>query len=249
MRTWIGAIALMAAILTLGSPATHAAETPAAKPQKAEASPPAAQRDKTSYSIGLDVGRNIKGTGADLNVDMIIKGIRDAFGNQKPMYSDEERAAAMAAFQAEVQQRRQQAMQAAGEQNRKAGEAFLVENKKKPGVITLPDGLQYRIVKEGAGKKPVETDTVEVQYRGTLINGTEFDSSYKRGRPATFTLGGIIPGWREALKLMPVGSKWELYIPPQLAYGERGAGGQIGPNATLIFEVELLAIKEAAAKP
>ena len=248
MRTWIAGVALMAMMLMMGPLALQAAETPAAKPQKAEA-PPAAQRDMASYAIGLDVGRNLKGAGPEINMEMLIKGIRDAFGNQKPMFSDEERTAAMTAFQAEVQQKRQQAMQAAGEQNKKAGAAFLAENKKKPGVVTLPDGLQYRILKEGAGKKPTETDTVEVQYRGTLLNGTEFDSSYKRGQPATFALGGIIPGWREALTRMPVGSKWELYIPPQLAYGERGAGGLIGPNATLIFEVELLGIKEAAAKP
>jgi FKBP-type peptidyl-prolyl cis-trans isomerase FklB len=136
-----------------------------------------------------------------------------------------------------------QATAAAGEENKKAGEAFLAQNKGKQGVVTLPSGLQYKILKAGNGKKPTENDTVECNYRGTLINGTEFDSSYRRGQPATFGVGQVIPGWREALQLMPVGSKWELYVPPDLAYGERGAGRDIGPNSTLVFEVELLGIQ------
>ena len=127
--------------------------------------------------------------------------------------------------------------------NQKEGVAFMDENKTKEGVVTLSSGLQYKILKASSGKKPVETDTVECHYRGTLINGTEFDSSYRRGEPAAFPVSGVIPGWTEALKLMPVGSKWQLFIPPQLAYGAQGAGRDIGPDATLIFEVELLAIK------
>jgi FKBP-type peptidyl-prolyl cis-trans isomerase FklB len=134
-------------------------------------------------------------------------------------------------------------MAKAAEDNRKAGESFLAENKKKEGVVTLPSGLQYKVLKAGDGKKPTDADTVECHYRGTLINGTEFDSSYLTGQPATFKIAGVIPGWREALKLMPVGSKWQLFVPSQLAYGARGKGGSIGPNAALIFEVELLAIK------
>jgi FKBP-type peptidyl-prolyl cis-trans isomerase len=134
-------------------------------------------------------------------------------------------------------------MKEAGEANKKEGDTFLATNKTKPGVVTLPDGLQYKIIKEGTGPKPTATDTVTVNYRGTLIDGKEFDSSYKRGEPATFPVGGVIKGWTEALQLMPVGSKWELYIPSDLAYGARGAGADIGPNSTLIFEVELLSIK------
>ena len=128
-------------------------------------------------------------------------------------------------------------------ENKKEGTAFLARNKTKQGVVTLPSGLQYKILKAGNGKKPVGADTVECHYRGTLINGTEFDSSYRRGQAASFPVSGVIPGWTEALKLMPVGSKWQLFIPPQLAYGAQGSGRDIGPDATLIFEVELLAIK------
>jgi FKBP-type peptidyl-prolyl cis-trans isomerase FklB len=128
-------------------------------------------------------------------------------------------------------------------ESKKEGDAFLAENKQKEGVVTLPSGLQYKIIKAGEGKKPKQEDTVVCHYRGTLINGTEFDGTHGPGEPATFKVTGVVPGWREALKLMPVGSKWQLFIPPVLAYGERGAGATIGPNATLIYEVELLAIK------
>jgi FKBP-type peptidyl-prolyl cis-trans isomerase FklB len=134
-------------------------------------------------------------------------------------------------------------MAKAAEDNKKAGESFLAENKKKEGVVTLPSGLQYKVLKAGDGKKPTDTDTVECNYRGTHIDGTEFDSSYRTGQPATFKVAGVIPGWREALKLMPVGSKWQIFVPSQLAYGTRGKPGSVGPNAALIFEVELLAIK------
>jgi FKBP-type peptidyl-prolyl cis-trans isomerase FklB len=158
----------------------------------------------------------------------------------------------MMAVQAEYRQQQQERMQQLGAANKTEGETFLAANKAKDGVVTLPSGLQYKILKAGAGPKPAATDTVTVNYRGTLINGTEFDSSYKRGQPATFGVTGVIKGWTEALQLMPVGSKWQLFIPADLAYGERGAGADIAPNATLIFEVELLSIKapeKAAEKP
>ena len=146
--------------------------------------------------------------------------------------------------QNDLRKKQQEKMQVMGEANKKEGEAFLATNKAKQGVVTLPSGLQYKILKEGTGPKPTATDSVVCNYRGTLINGTEFDSSYKRGQPATFPVVGVIKGWTEALQLMPVGSKWQLVIPSSLAYGERGAGGDIGPNATLIFEVELMSIQE-----
>jgi FKBP-type peptidyl-prolyl cis-trans isomerase FklB len=149
----------------------------------------------------------------------------------------------MRTFQAELRQRQAVARTKAAEDNKKQGNAFLAENKTKEGVVTLPSGLQYKILKAGGGKTPTDADTVECHYRGTLLNGTEFDSSHLTGKPATIKVTAVIPGWKEALKLMPVGSKWQLFIPPQLAYGERGAGHEIGPNATLLFEVELLAIK------
>src|SRR5271169_989304 len=152
----------------------------------------------------------------------------------------------MVALQADLRKKGEEKMLVQGEANKKQGDAFLAENKTKEGVVTLPSGLQYKILKEGTGPKPTASDTVVTNYRGTLLNGTVFDSSYKRGQPATFGVGQVIKGWTEALQLMPTGSKWQLFIPPALAYGERGAGADIGPNATLIFEVELLSIQEKA---
>jgi FKBP-type peptidyl-prolyl cis-trans isomerase FklB len=150
----------------------------------------------------------------------------------------------MAAFQKEMMAKQQELAKRLGEKNKKEGEAFLSENRKKEGIKALPSGLQYKVVKAGTGKKPKSTDTVTTHYRGTLIDGTEFDSSYRRGQPASFPVSGVIPGWTEALQLMEEGAKWQLFIPPNLAYGERGAGSQIGPNATLIFEIELISIQE-----
>ena len=165
--------------------------------------------------------------------------MRDA----KTLLSDKEAQEVMMTFQKEQMAKLNENARKLGEKNKKEGETFLAENKKKPGVVTLPSGLQYKILKEGTGRNPKATDTVVTHYRGTLLDGKEFDSSYKRGEPATFPLNGVIRGWTEALQLMKPGAKWQLFIPPQLAYGERGAGQDIGPNATLIFEVELIAIK------
>jgi len=157
--------------------------------------------------------------------------------------TEAEAQTALMQLQAEARKKQEEKMQQTGEANQKEGEAFLAANKSKPGVVTLPSGLQYKILKEGTGPKPVATDSVACNYRGTLINGTEFDSSYKRGEATTFPVNGVIKGWTEALQLMPVGSKWQLFISPDLAYGPRGAGADIGPNATLIFEVELVSIQ------
>lgn len=204
------------------------------------------QKEKVSYSIGVDVAKSIKQQGIDLDVDVLLKAVKDVLSAQNLLMTDDEIRKTMATVQAELKQKRMQGMRARtkdAEENRKEGEIFLAENKTKEGVVTLPSGLQYKILKAGDGKKPTEADTVECHYWGTLIDGTEFDSSYRAGQPATFKVTGVIPGWREALKLMPVGSKWQLFIPSQLAYGARGSGRNIGPNATLIFEVELLAIK------
>jgi FKBP-type peptidyl-prolyl cis-trans isomerase len=202
------------------------------------------QKDKVNYGLGVGVARNFKRQGIEVDADVVIKGLRDALSGQKLLMTDEELQKTMTAFQVEMRQKQAAAMKLAAEKNKKEGDAFLAENKTKEGVVTLPSGLQYKILKAGTGKRPTDADTVECNYRGTLIDGSEFDSSYKRNQPATFKIaGGSIPGWSEALKLMPVGSKWQLFIPPQLAYGERGAGDAIGPNATLIVEVELLAIR------
>ncbi len=201
------------------------------------------QKQKLSYAIGVDAARGFKRVGLDIDLDVMIKALRDATSDSKLLMSDEEMRAVMIAYQKEMQQKQAEAAKIAAEKNKKDGDAFLAANKTKEGVVTLASGLQYKILKAGEGKRPTDEDTVEVNYRGTLLDGTEFDSSYKRGKPASFPLKGIIPGWIEALKLMPVGSKWQLFVPPELAYGARGAGREIGPNATLIFEVELLAIK------
>ena len=201
------------------------------------------QKDSVSYSIGMDVGRNLKQQMLDIDPTLLARGIRDIIDSLPPALTEEQVQACMANYQQQVMAKHQDAMKAQGEKNKKEGEAFLASNKTKDGVVTLPDGLQYKILKAGTGKKPTATQTVSVNYRGTLVDGTEFDNSYKKGQPAEFPLTGVIKGWTEALELMPVGSKWQLVIPPDLAWGDRGAGGLIGPNATVVFEVELLEIK------
>ncbi len=201
-------------------------------------------RDKISYSIGMDIGTNFKRQMIDVDPRIMSKGVGDAISGEKPLMTDQEVKEALTALRNELMAKQQDQRKAQGEKNIKEGEAFLAENAKKEGVKTLPDGLQYKVLMEGKGKTPKATDTVTVNYRGTLIDGTEFDSSYKRGEPATFPVNGVIKGWTEALQQMKEGSKWQLFIPSSLAYGERGTqGGPIGPNAVLIFEVELVSIK------
>ncbi len=200
----------------------------------------ATQKDKLSYSFGQQFGKNIdkyvKQLKADLNQEMLIKGIQDALSGEKSLLTEQEMGQAFMIFQ------RQRLRQLANK-NLKKGDAFLAENAKKPGVVTLPSGLQYKIIKPGTGKTPTLTDEVTTHYRGTLLNGTEFDSSYKRHKPATFPVKGVIAGWTEALQLMKEGAKWQLFIPSKLAYGLQGApGGKIGPGATLIFDIELISV-------
>jgi FKBP-type peptidyl-prolyl cis-trans isomerase FklB len=202
------------------------------------------ERDKVSYSIGTDIGQNLKRQSLDINTDALAKGISDAYTGGQAMMTDDEIRDTMATFRKEMMAKQQEMMKSLGEKNKVEGAAFLSENEKKEGVKTLPSGLQYKVIKEGDGAIPSATDKVSVHYKGTLIDGTEFDSSYGRGQPASFPVNGVIKGWTEALQLMKTGSKWNLYIPSELAYGERGAGGKIGPNATLIFEVELLSIEK-----
>ena len=200
------------------------------------------EKDKVSYSIGLNIGNNFKSQSVDINPDILAKGIKDALSGSKPLMTETEIQETMAVFQKEMNAKQAERIKALGEKNKKEGETFLAENKKKDGVKTTASGLQYKIIKAGNGAKPKATDTVTVNYRGTLIDGKEFDSSYKRGEPASFPLNGIIPGWTEALQLMPIGSKWQLFLPSGIAYGEHGSGREIGPNAMLVFEVELLSI-------
>lgn len=192
-------------------------------------------KDKASYAIGLQIGRGLKQQGAEVNPDLIARGLRDAMGPDKPLLSDQEIEETLEKFQEET-------IAQASEKSKREGDAFLAANAKKPGVNTTASGLQYKIVKNGNGQTPTANDMVTTHYRGTLIDGREFDSSYKRGQPASFRVGGVIPGWTEALQMMPVGSKWQLFVPAKLAYGERGVPPVIAPNSTLIFEVELLAV-------
>jgi FKBP-type peptidyl-prolyl cis-trans isomerase len=201
------------------------------------------QKDKESYSLGYKFGQSLKDQRLAIDLDLYSSGLRDALSEKKPLLSQEEIDKTVMDVQNRVMAARQKELQGQSEMNLAAGKAFLEANGKKEGVKTLPSGLQYKVLKEGSGKTPKATDTVTVNYRGTQINGAEFDSSYKRGQPATFQLGNVIRGWTEALQMMKEGSRWQLFIPPQLAYGERGMGRAIGPNATLIFEVELISVK------
>lgn len=201
-------------------------------------------KDKASYAIGMDMAKSLKRNGVEVNADVLVKAIQDVLTDQKVQLTDDEAKTILAALQKEMQGKQQEKMKILGEKNQKDGAAFLAENMKKDGVKTLPSGLQYKVIAEGTGKSPSATDTVTVQYKGSLIDGTEFDSSYKRGQAATFALNGVIKGWTEALQLMKEGSKWQIFLPSNLAYGETGTvGGPIGPNAVLIFEVELVAVK------
>jgi FKBP-type peptidyl-prolyl cis-trans isomerase FklB len=200
-------------------------------------------KDKVSYSIGLNIGFNFKKQNLPLNTDALIAGVKDALSDKKPLLSENEVRETMTAWSKEVADKQK----AAGEKNASEGEKYLAENKKKEGVKTTASGLQYKAIKEGSGTPPTAADTVTVHYRGTLIDGTEFDSSYKRGEPATFPVQGVIKGWTEALQLMKKGSKYQLFIPSNLAYGERAMPPDISANSTLIFEVELLDVKPAGA--
>ncbi len=232
---------------TQQAPASDTQQTPTktgqTTPQQAPSNPAfKSEKDKASYAIGMSIGKNLQRQSIDIDPAIVTKGLQDVLAG-KPLMTDTEAQAALTQLQGEMRKQQEEKMQKAGETNQKEGEAFLASNKTKPGVTTLPSGLQYKILTAGTGPKPTATDSVVCNYRGTLIDGKEFDSSYKRGEPATFPVNGVIKGWTEALQLMPVGSKWQLFIPADLAYGARGAGADIGPDSTLIFEVELLSIK------
>jgi FKBP-type peptidyl-prolyl cis-trans isomerase FklB len=208
------------------------------------------QKEKASYAIGVNIGKGLHRDSVDVDPAILARGVRDGLGGGKTILTDEEMKSALVALQTDVRKRQEvknkemeEQMAQLGEANKKEGEAFLAANKAKDDVVTLPSGLQYKILKEGDGPKPTATDSVVCNYKGTLLDNTEFDSSYKRGQPATLNVSKVIHGWTEALQLMPVGSKWQLFIPSELAYGPRGSGPVIGPNATLVFEVELLSIQ------
>ena len=220
-------------VTLLALPRGWAAEAPVLKDE----------RDRLSYSIGYQVGGDFKRQGLEIRREALVRGILDSLGGEEAAMSSEEMRETLVQLQQTVMARREGERKAAGEANLKAAETFLAENARKPGVVTTKSGLQYKVVREGTGKTPSPGDKVTVHYRGTLVDGTEFDSSYARGEPASFASNQVILGWIEALGLMKEGDKWELYLPPGLAYGESGAGSKIGPNSALIFEVELLSVE------
>ena len=245
---------IIIAVLALASGAYAEDAKPSPSPAGGQASPSGAfkdEKDKLSYTIGVDIGKTLQRIPAELNQSALTQGITDVLGNKPKALSDAELQQVMQAFQQKLAQQREEAMvqkqqdmKVTAEKNKAEGKKFLDSNSKQPGVTTLADGLQYKVVKSGSGEKPKDTDVVEVNYRGTLIDGKEFDSSAKNGGPVSFPVNEVIKGWSEALKLMPVGSKWQLYLPPELAYGDEGEGDDIEPGSTLVFEVELLGIKK-----
>ena len=255
------------------TPAAASPQVPAAKPQtapaaKSQQAPPAGtqkastakpgqpakpksqsplvlktDKDKVSYALGMNLGTNLKRDSVDIDTAIFVRALKDTVAGGRTLLTDSEARAALTQLQTAVRGKQMEKMKLAGEANKKEGDAFLAANKSQEGIVTLPSGLEYKILTQGTGPKPTATDTVVCNYRGTLVNGAEFDSSYKRGQPATFPVTGVIKGWTEALQLMPVGSKWQLFLPAELAYGERGPSPEIGPNSTLVFEVELLSIQ------
>jgi FKBP-type peptidyl-prolyl cis-trans isomerase FklB len=217
----------------------------------AQAASTMTDKEKTSYSIGLNIGLNLHEQEVQIDVASLTKGIQDGLGNSKPALSEAEIRATLMTLQKQVAERQETKRKSLADKNSKEADTFLAANKAKEGVVTLPSGLQYKVITAGKGPKPTATDTVVTHYKGSFLDGKVFDSSYDRGEPATFTVNGVIAGWTEALQLMPVGSKWQLWVPPKLAYGENGFQNVIPPNATLTFEIELVSIqpKKAEAEP
>ena len=211
----------------------------------ADSSPLKDEKDKISYGYGMEIGKNLKRQGIEINPDLLAQGLKAQLNGDKTLMTEDEVRQTMMAFQQKMQASRMEKSKKEGDENKTKGEAFLAENKKKEGVQTTASGLQYKIITKGTGPIPKSDDTVKTHYRGTLIDGTEFDSSYKRGEPATFGVTQVIKGWTEALLMMPVGSKWQLFIPGELAYGPGGRPG-IPPNATLLFDIELISIEPKA---
>jgi FKBP-type peptidyl-prolyl cis-trans isomerase FklB len=229
-------------------------------PSSTDNTPPSSalkdDKDKISYSLGIDIGRTLQRLELDLNIPALSQGIADVLGNKPKALTDEQVQQTLQAFQQQMMRKQQEAMskkqdemKVVAEKNKADGKKFLDDNAKKPGVKTTASGLQYKVIKEGTGDKPTDTDTVETTYRGTTIDGKEFDSSAKHGTSSTLPVNGVIKGWTEALKMMPVGSKWQIYVPAELAYGDEGYGDDIPPGSTLVFDLELLNIKKSGNNP
>ncbi|HAT8907207.1 TPA: hypothetical protein JBB05_00740 [Legionella pneumophila subsp. pneumophila] len=206
----------------------------------------ATDKDKLSYSIGADLGKNFKNQGIDVNPEAMAKGMQDAMSGAQLALTEQQMKDVLNKFQKDLMAKRTAEFNKKADENKVKGEAFLTENKNKPGVVVLPSGLQYKVINSGNGVKPGKSDTVTVEYTGRLIDGTVFDSTEKTGKPATFQVSQVIPGWTEALQLMPAGSTWEIYVPSGLAYGPRSVGGPIGPNETLIFKIHLISVKKSS---
>ena len=208
------------------------------------------KKDKESYGVGVDVATNFKKMGLDINLDTLFKGMRDVYAGGKLAMSEEEITKVMTVYHNELRSKQMAAQKLIVEANQKSGEEFMTRYRAEKGVVALPSGVLYKILKEGNGPKPVLTDTIESRYTGSFVDGKEFDNSERAGGSVTFNLQGVIPGWQEVLQLMPVGSHWQVVVPPKLAYGAEGAGRQIGPNTTLVFDIELVSIKaKDAEKP
>ena len=264
LLTFSLAAAAVAQTSTAAKPATSAAKKPAAsssttakKPAATTAKPAAPvttlkdTKDKFSYALGLGLGMNLHRQDVEVDPNVLLQGLKDGMNeSSKHLLTDQEAQEVMAQMQTIVREKQTAKAKEAEAKNKATGEAFLAANKSKPGVVTLPDGLQYKVITQGTGPKPTPTDSVQANYRGTTVDGKEFDSSAKHGGPATFPVTGVIKGWTEILQMMPVGSKYQVFIPADLAYGERGAGPDIGPASTLIFDIELVSIQpKEAPKP
>lgn len=213
----------------------------------APAAAPTTLQDQISYTIGVDMGKNLKTQSISVNPDMLSQGIKDGMAGGALLMTQPQMDAALKQFQQQMSAKQQQAMQKMSAQNSKDGADFLAKNKTQAGVVTLKDGLQYKVIQPGSGISPVATDTVSVDYEGSFINGQVFSSTYQQGQPVTFQVSQVIPGWQEALKMMKPGAEWMLYIPASLAYGEQGVGDSIGPNETLIFKIHLISVTAPAA--
>lgn len=233
-----GVFATTCAFATAGSATNITAASSAAMK-------PTTQKDTLSYTIGVDLGKNLKSQNLSINAQMLAQGVQDALAGGKLQLTDKQMQTALETFQKQMVAKQKEQFKTVSDTNLKAGEEFLANNKKGKGIVTLPNGLQYKVVEAGKGTPPSASDTVTVDYEGKLVDGQVFDSTYKRGKPATFQVSQVIPGWQQALKMMKPGAQWMLYIPSNLAYGKRGVGGPIGPNETLIFKVHLISVAKS----
>ncbi|CDZ78853.1 Outer membrane protein MIP precursor [Legionella massiliensis] len=240
-------LAMSTTMAASAAPDAASTATPATATPAAATSSLTTEMDKLSYSIGADLGRNFKKQGIDISPAAMAKGLQDGMSGGQLLLTDQQMREVLNTFQKELMAKRSADFNKKAEENKTKGEAFLNQNKSKDGVVTLPSGLQYKIIQKGDGAKPSKDDTVTVEYTGTLIDGQVFDSTEKTGKPATFKVSQVIPGWTEALQLMPSGSTWEVYVPANLAYGPRSVGGPIGPNETLVFKIHLISVQKSEA--